>query len=244
MARARNLPAEFWQSETVAAWPLVARLGFIALTSYLDNYGRGLDNSRVIASFCFPYDDDVDGKTYEAWISLYAESETICRYEHGGKHWLHAPKWTEWQRLSHPGLVRVPPCPVHEPAALAAFDGSKGAVPASSSGKSPEDFVPERKGKGEGKGGGNEEEGGVRPRTPAPDPLPDIFAHPTRPNCPKHRGIEYPPPCGDCKKINSAAKNGHQQPVPVPAVRRFFCDHRVPGWDCEICSKTAEFGKE
>lgn len=123
MARIRSIKPEVRKSDTVAAWPREIRLAWVYLWGYLDDYGRGRDDMRLIVAECFPLDRDVTERKMERWIALMSEKPELddadqppplCRYEIGSRHYLHATKWTEHQKVSHPQASRIPPCPVHE----------------------------------------------------------------------------------------------------------------------------------
>jgi hypothetical protein len=59
MARIRSVSPGLRTSETAAQWDREARYAWVLLWGYLDDYGRGVDNPKVIAADCFPLDDDV-----------------------------------------------------------------------------------------------------------------------------------------------------------------------------------------
>lgn len=123
MARIRSIKPEVRKSDTVAAWPREVRLAWVYLWGYLDDYGRGKDDMRLIVAECFPLDRDVTERKMERWIALMAEKPEhdededlppLCRYEVRHRHFLHATKWTDHQKVSHPQASRIPPCPIHE----------------------------------------------------------------------------------------------------------------------------------
>lgn len=123
MARIRSIKPEVRKSDTVAAWPREVRLAWVYLWGYLDDFGRGKDDMRLIVAECFPLDRDVTERKMERWITLMAEGPELdeadeppplCRYEVRKKHYLHAIKWSDHQRVSHPQASRIPPCPIHE----------------------------------------------------------------------------------------------------------------------------------
>jgi hypothetical protein len=126
MARIRSIKPEIRKSLTVAAWPREVRLAWIYLWGYLDDHGRGLDDTRLVIAECFPLDRDVTEKKMESWLALMAEKPEhdredhppLCRYETGGRSYLHAVKWKDHQKTSHPQKSRIPSCPIHEPEAL------------------------------------------------------------------------------------------------------------------------------
>ena len=126
MARIRSIKPEAPKSLTLASWPREVRLAWHYLSMYLDDRGRGVENLRSILGECFPNDDDVTERKLEKWLTLMATppakkpgaDAALCRYEVDSVRYLHAPKWKDHQRISHPTRSRLPSCPIHEPESL------------------------------------------------------------------------------------------------------------------------------
>lgn len=123
MARIRSVKPELRTSEVVASWPFEVRYFFVLLWGYLDDKGRGLDVPKAIAGDCFPHDDKVTAATIERWLTTMATTKVqvephkdppICRYEAGGRRYIHCVNWREHQRPNRPTGSRLPPCPIHE----------------------------------------------------------------------------------------------------------------------------------
>ena len=122
MARIRSIKPELRKSLTVATWPREVRYAWVLLWGYLDDHGRGVDDLRLLVADLFPLDRDVTERKLDGWLNRMAEKPAdadeedppLCRYEVGGRRYLHAVKWTSHQRVSHPGPSRIPPCPTHE----------------------------------------------------------------------------------------------------------------------------------
>lgn len=217
MARIRSVHPELATSETAASWPREVRYGWVLLWGYLDDYGRGLDNARVIASQCFPLDDDVTGSVMEEWLVLYEQSESICRYTHDGKRYLHALNWTGYQKPQHPGKVRIPPCPVHQPEEHEQWLATQAPRLTTPSRKSHEGLVTVSPTSKEGEGELSKEKGGggraAAPPTPPPStapPTPTLAPAagqlpPAR--CAKHLNWDRPPDCGRCKDARLAREH-------------------------------------
>lgn len=122
MARIRSIKPQLRKSLTVAEWPREVRYAWVLLWGYLNDYGRGHDDLRLLVSDLFPLDRDVTEKKLDAWLRRMAEKPTrgdddtpaLCRYEVSGRRYLHAVKWREHQRISHPFDTGIPPCPIHD----------------------------------------------------------------------------------------------------------------------------------
>lgn len=239
MARIRSMHPELRTSETVAAWPREVRYAWALLWGYLDDHGRGLDSPRVIAADCFPLDDDVTGTVMAGWLDLFKASDCICRYEYDGKRYLHAVNWDDYQKPQHPGKMRIPPCPDHEPDEHRAWSEQcapkRKARLTKVSRDSQESLVTDSPTSKEGekelsKEGEGETRASATPTppstTPAPPPAPDIDIPPDR--CGKHRHLERPPNCGRCKDarlareraIAAAADRTHDDAAELLAARR------------------------
>lgn len=162
MARIRSIKPEMRTSLLVAGWPREVRYAFVLMLGYLDDYGRGVDDMRLVVADCFPLDRDVTARKMDSWIRL-MESGPICRYEVDGRRFLHAINWKEHQRISHPTASRVPPCPVHEQGRNGSgrppepFPNDSGAIPENiPNGSAPRVRAEQGKGAREGsKGAGN-----------------------------------------------------------------------------------------
>jgi hypothetical protein len=118
MARIRSVKPELRRDLTVAEWSRECRYAWVLLWGYLDDHGRGLDDLRLLVADLFPLDRDVTERKLDGWLNRMCESgdgcPPLCRYEVGGRRYLHAPKWNRSQRVSHPQESRIPPCPEHE----------------------------------------------------------------------------------------------------------------------------------
>lgn len=117
MARIRTIKPTFFRSHDVADLPNDAcRLTWIGLWTYCDDHGRGLDDPRLIKGELWPLHDRVTAKVVETHLQAMAKGDDplICRYELKGKRFLHVPKWGDHQKVSHPTVSGIPPCPTHD----------------------------------------------------------------------------------------------------------------------------------
>lgn len=120
MARIRSVKPALRISRVVASWPIPARYAWVLLWGYLDDYGRGIDDVRLIVADCFPLDRDVTERKMDGWLKLYATQTNpekpapLCRYTVAGQGYLHSTNWAEHQRVNRPTVSVIPPCPLHE----------------------------------------------------------------------------------------------------------------------------------
>lgn len=127
MARIRSVKPELRTSTTVASWPMEVRYFFVLLWGYLDDYGRGLDIPKLIAGDCFPYDDLATAEQVDKWLDQMAEpSGPVCRYEVGGRRYLHCVNWSEHQKPNRPTASKLPRCPLHEPLTESLTEAARG----------------------------------------------------------------------------------------------------------------------
>ena len=121
MARIRSIKPELRRSLTVAEWPREVRYAWVLLWGYCDDFGRGVDDIRLLVADLFPLDRDVTERKLDGWLCRMAEKPgdgndppPLCRYEVEGRRYLHCVKWTSHQKVSHPAPSRIPPCPIHD----------------------------------------------------------------------------------------------------------------------------------
>lgn len=103
MARIRTIKPEFWDSPDTAKAGPWARLLFIALWNWADDYGRGTANMKELEGFAFPNDDkftDMHGNTVQ-FRDVAAEVSDcfgVMFYEVSGRPYYAIPSWEEHQR--------------------------------------------------------------------------------------------------------------------------------------------------
>jgi hypothetical protein len=150
-------------SDSLSQVPRGIRWTFAGLWTYLDDEGRGRDDVRLIKAALYPLDDEVALSVLADDLKKLEHIGCICRYEVEGKAYLHAPRWADHQRVSHPTASKHPRCSRHDPDPF--------AKPPEEFVKTPEPLRPEGKGKEQGKEGK-----GTRTSAPsASDPLFDEF---------------------------------------------------------------------
>jgi hypothetical protein len=57
MARIRSIKPEFFTSLTIGSLSERARLAFIGIWTFVDDYGRAVDDARLVKAAVFPLDD-------------------------------------------------------------------------------------------------------------------------------------------------------------------------------------------
>ena len=236
--RIRSVKPELRTSERVASWPIPLRYFWVLLWGYVDDYGRGRDNARLIRADAFPLDDDVTVATIEEWVEILVAERVVDRYEVDGTRYLFITNWAEHQRVDRPTKQRIP-CP-HGLLDGSCADGHKVSdegVPAPSG--NPRDTLASHS-MLEGDGEGEEEGEGEVSTTPPPL------------GCPKHPN-NTTEACGPCRRARLAyeaweasrpAAAPPRSPRPPTAMEAKSQDCQThPGWprrDCPRCADDAQ----
>lgn len=111
MARIRSIKPEIRTSEKVNTWPVEVRYFWIMLWGYVDDYGKGRDNSKLIVADTYPLDDDVSAEDVSRWLDVLARDGVILRYTVDGVRYLMVVNWGEHQKPSHPARSVIPDPP-------------------------------------------------------------------------------------------------------------------------------------
>ncbi len=113
MARIRTIKPEFWDSPSTARASAVARLAFIAMWNWADDFGRGTANPKELEGFIFPNDDvrTLSGGTSENFRDVLAEvSECfgVEFYTVDGRPFYAIPTWQKHQRNERSAKPKYP----------------------------------------------------------------------------------------------------------------------------------------
>lgn len=104
----RIIKPAFFRDLDMAALPIPTRLTYIGLWTYVDDYGNGIDDARLVKAEVWPLDDSYTSKKVQNDLDRLVAAGRIVRYETGGKRYLSVPKWKEHQKISHPSPSTVP----------------------------------------------------------------------------------------------------------------------------------------
>lgn len=105
MARKRMIKPEFWTDSTMVQLPAEARLLFIGMWNFADDYGYIEDEPDRLALQILPADDaDVD-----MLLDLLIASGRVERYrDANGSYFLYIPHFVDHQRVDHPAKPTFP----------------------------------------------------------------------------------------------------------------------------------------
>ncbi|MGW7517793.1 hypothetical protein ACWGJ2_19610 [Streptomyces sp. NPDC054796] len=114
MARIRTLKPEAFASESLAEVSIAAERTFFGLLTQVDDHGRFRDQPAVLAGLLWSLRPEHGPLGVEDDLTQLAMAELICRYEVGGKRYLHILTFARHQRINRPSGVRHPGCPLHD----------------------------------------------------------------------------------------------------------------------------------
>lgn len=107
MPRQRMVKPEFFTSESITSLPSWARLLFIGMWVFSDDYGNMRLNVRRIRINIFP-DDDFTDENVSEWLSALEENGCIKVYEVEGESFIHIPNFTVYQTVKKPSASTIP----------------------------------------------------------------------------------------------------------------------------------------
>src|SRR2546423_5593990 len=100
MARIRTIKPEFWSSpDTAACADPWARLLFVAMWNWADDEGRGTANSKELAGFAFPHDDDITPADIRRMLGEVHRAFGVVFYTAKGRPYYAIPSWNNHQKI-------------------------------------------------------------------------------------------------------------------------------------------------
>lgn len=111
MARIRTIKPEFWDSPGTGRASLRARLFFIAMWNYADDWGIGDGHPLRLLSFAFPNDEssDVEPRNFRRLAAETVECFDVQWYEVDGRPFYAIPSWELHQRTEKKARRKNPP---------------------------------------------------------------------------------------------------------------------------------------
>lgn len=124
MPRIRTIKPAFWSSPDTARASLVARLTYIAMWNWADDYGRGTLNFKELEGFVFPNDDVMEltkevpphsvgssaavPRNFRAVVGEVCEVFNVTTYEVDRRLYFEIPAWREHQRVERRASMKHP----------------------------------------------------------------------------------------------------------------------------------------
>jgi hypothetical protein len=96
--RIRTIKPEFWDSPGTASASLRARLFFISLWNWADDWGVGTANPKQLIGFAFPNDDDVTVAEFPRLRTEVATCYGVQWYEVENRPYYAIPSWDDHQK--------------------------------------------------------------------------------------------------------------------------------------------------
>jgi len=110
MPRIRTVKPEFFDDEKLATVSRDARLTFIGLLIYSDDYGVVKGNSRWLKARIFPY-DDIPLEMFEGWLLELTDLGIIAPFTAREETYLYIRNFTKHQVIDRPSKSRNPEPP-------------------------------------------------------------------------------------------------------------------------------------
>lgn len=108
MARIRTIKPEFWDSPGTARASLQARLFFIAMWNWADDWGIGTANPSQLMSFAFPNDEYKLSTDFPSLRTEVAECFDVQWYEVDSRPYFAIPSWDLHQKNERRSAKRNP----------------------------------------------------------------------------------------------------------------------------------------
>ena len=260
MPRIRTIKPEFWSSPDVAKASAVARLAYIGMWNWADDYGRGTLNLKELEGFIFPNDDIKElsvgtSENFRRVVKEVVDTFGIIIYEVHGRTYYAIPTWADHQRTERKAKSKYPAPEDGENVSDQWSDGSSytflrtaSEVPTQGGGSSRK---PEHRNRGTGEQGNRGREGvketsnptGAHdPNTENPQPknLDELAAahaasQPDPRRCPEHQHLApgTVPNCGKCAEARIAYEE-HQEAADAEARAR-RAEERRRADECPYC---------
>jgi hypothetical protein len=110
MARIRTIKPEFWDDEKMATIPRDARLLFIGLWNFSDDYGVVKGHPTWIKNKVFPY-DDIKQAQFNEWLVTLEKIRAIISFDCNGEKFYYIRTFLDHQRVDKPSQTRNPEAP-------------------------------------------------------------------------------------------------------------------------------------
>jgi hypothetical protein len=104
VARIRTIKPEFWTDERIGSITPIARLLFIGLWNFADDYGNVQNSPKQIKAQVFPFDN----LSVEPMLIELIENALLVEYEVDSRKYLHIKNFSKHQRVDRPSNPSLP----------------------------------------------------------------------------------------------------------------------------------------
>lgn len=113
MPRIRTVKPDFWSSPDTARASLIARLTYIGMWNWADDYGRGTLNLKELEGFIFPNDDVAElsvgtSENFRRVVEEVVNVFGIIVYEADRRLFYAIPSWSDHQRTERKAKSKFP----------------------------------------------------------------------------------------------------------------------------------------
>ncbi len=105
MPRQRIINPEFWVDDTLSQLSLNARLFYIGIWNFSDDYGVIENNSSKLKAQIFPY----DSIRVQPLIDELVTAHRLIPFQSENKEWFYVKNFLKWQKVEKPSKWRNPP---------------------------------------------------------------------------------------------------------------------------------------
>ncbi len=110
MARIRTIKPEFWDDEKLATIPRDARLLFIGMWNFSDDYSVVKGHPSWLRNKIFPY-DDIKQAVFNEWLECLVRIRAIIPFDHNGEKFFYIRTFKDHQNINRPSAMRNPEAP-------------------------------------------------------------------------------------------------------------------------------------
>ena len=111
MARIRSIKPGFWDDEKLSGICRDARLLFIGMWNFSDDYGVVRGHPFWLRNKIFPYDDDLEQALFNKWLMALEEIKAIVPFNRNGERYYFIRTFADHQAINRPSQVRNPEVP-------------------------------------------------------------------------------------------------------------------------------------
>ena len=108
MARSRIIKPEFWDDERLATVSMAARLTYIGLWNFCDDFGVTKASLLWLKSRLYPFDEKVSIKDLEKWLNELCALKRIIKFSANGDEFYYLPNFLRHQVINRPSKTRYP----------------------------------------------------------------------------------------------------------------------------------------
>jgi uncharacterized phage protein (TIGR02220 family) len=102
---------EFWEDEKLSQVSYQARLTYIAVWNFSDDYGVVKGNPVWLKNRIFPYDDKLSITGFQNCLQELCDLKRLLPFCHNGESFFYIPKFTEHQKINRPSGRKNPAPP-------------------------------------------------------------------------------------------------------------------------------------